>query len=174
MNNSIQKRTTLYRYFDNSGQLLYVGITGDNTKRQSQHRRNSFWFGEIVNATFEHFPTREEALTAEAEAIRKEKPLHNVSRGTKIQHSDFVHMVWLAGDPENGHDKIHRDFAKTYQPFFMFANGNFPTHSQVVAFAMKSAKNMKPESKNLSECEICQQAFSSSWYKALLNEMMSV
>ncbi len=79
MDNSIQK-TTLYRYFDSEGQLLYVGITGDNTKRQSQHRRNSFWFGKIASATFEHFDTRAEADSAETLAIKNEKPLHNIAK----------------------------------------------------------------------------------------------
>ena len=53
-------------------ELLYVGITGDNTKRQSQHRRNAFWFGKIASATFEHFESREDALAAEAAAIESE------------------------------------------------------------------------------------------------------
>ena len=87
MDNSIQK-TTLYRYFDSEGRLLYVGITGDNTKRQSQHRRNSFWFGEIASAKFEHFDTRRDAAQAEVLAIKNEKPLHNT------QHLNSKKVEW--------------------------------------------------------------------------------
>jgi len=174
MNNSNQKPTTLYRYYDKDGKLLYVGITGDNTKRQSQHRRNAFWFGEIASATFEHFGSRQEALDAESRAIDNENPKHNVARGAKIKHDDFVHMIYLAGNPDNGHDKNHKEFAKIYQPFFMFANGNMPSPSTAIAFAMKKAQNMKPDSKNFEGCEICQQAYSSDWYEVSKKEITAL
>lgn len=76
MDNSTEK-TTLYRYFDSQGQLLYVGITRDNSKRQSQHNRDSFWFGEVASAKFEWFESRTQAHAAEKKAIQSEKPLYN-------------------------------------------------------------------------------------------------
>ena len=170
MNNPTKNLTTLYRYFDSDGHLLYVGITGDNTKRQSQHRRNAFWFGEIASATFEHLPTRQEALEAEAKAIKNENPKHNISRGSTLRHSSFTHMVFLAGQPDGGHDKDHEDFVSLYQGFFMMANGNFNTRQDVVAFAMKLTKNMssvkrkKRNLKNLDSCSLCIEAYEADWF----------
>lgn len=44
----------------------------------SQHAREKDWFSQVSRATFEEFPTREMARTAETKAIASESPLHNV------------------------------------------------------------------------------------------------
>lgn len=170
MGNSTPK-TTLYRYFDGAGQLLYVGITGDNTKRQSQHRRNSFWFGEIESATFEHFETRSEALEAETEAIRREKPLHNVQKGFVLQHSPWVHMVFLAGMPEDGHDQLHKEFCHHYQQYFAGANGQLITPNAVIAFATHFTRVKYPDLPNLKSCKSCKEAMASDWFEQGLKDM---
>lgn len=69
--------TQLYRHFDANGRLLYVGISASATNRLGQHKRKAAWFGLIANITVETFPTRRDALVAEAIAIRDEKPLCN-------------------------------------------------------------------------------------------------
>lgn len=164
MDNSIQK-TTLYRYFDSEGRLLYVGITGDNTKRQSQHRRNSFWFGEISHASFEHFDNRDQAEAAETKAILREKPMYNIAkRGFRLEHSPYTHMLYLAGKPDDGHDTMHKDFADKYSEIFMTTNGNVPTADMVVALAMQFTRVHLPESPNLSKCDLCIAAYKSEWF----------
>lgn len=174
MDNSIQK-TTLYRYFDSNGELLYVGITGDNTKRQSQHRRNSFWFGEIAQATFEHFDLRDNALEAETLAIKNEKPKYNIAgtRGTfiKLAHSPYTHLIYLAGMPEGGHDSIHQEFVKHYQEYFFAANGNMPTPDSVIVLSMHFTYCKYPELPNFSQCALCQAAMESEWYKQGFKDM---
>lgn len=165
-------KTTLYRYYDSEGQLLYVGITGNNTKRQSQHRRNSFWFGEVATASFEYFDDREEALKAETKAIQTEQPKHNIQKhGFTIKHSPWVHMVYLSGMPDEGHDQLHKDFAKKYREVFNTANGKVPTADMVIAVAMQFAKVDIPDAPNLKRCQLCIDAFESEWfdeaYKAL-------
>jgi predicted GIY-YIG superfamily endonuclease len=171
MDNSIQK-TTLYRYFDSEGQLLYVGITGDNTKRQSQHRRNSFWFGEIHSATFEHFDTRQEALDAESEAIRYENPKHNIVRGSfQIVHSPYTHLLHLAGYPDGGHDQTHYEFSEHYRALFQSVNGSMPTGDSVISFAMHFTFVKYPDLPNFSKCELCQRAMQSEWYQQGLVDM---
>lgn len=170
MDNSIQK-TTLYRYFDSEGRLLYVGITGDNTKRQSQHRRNSFWFGEIATATFEHFDSRDLADEAETKAINDETPIYNIAKkGIRLIHSPYVHMIHLAGKPDGGHDTLHRDFADKYSELFLSANGNVPDADMVVAFAMQFTKVDLPDSLNLSKCETCIAAYNSEWFAQALRK----
>lgn len=70
-------KTFLYRYYDDVGDLLYVGITNDLAQREAWHRSNSRWFGEQNNRTVEVFPTRSDALAAERAAIRLEFPAFN-------------------------------------------------------------------------------------------------
>lgn len=70
---------SLYRFYDASGQLLYIGITVDVTIRWSSHTRGKVWWKDVVHATVEHHPNRTAVLAAEAAAIKAEKPLHNIT-----------------------------------------------------------------------------------------------
>lgn len=72
-------KTSLYRHFDESGQLLYVGIALSANRRMGAHRRNSRWFDRVATIRVEHFATRKQAMDAERKAIKTEKPLFNVS-----------------------------------------------------------------------------------------------
>lgn len=71
------KRTALYRHYDEQGLLLYVGISHNVITRLEQHRDDSHWFSKIANVTIVWFETRAEAERAEREAIKSELPLHN-------------------------------------------------------------------------------------------------
>lgn len=71
-------RTALYRHFDKHGALLYVGISLSAIQRLGQHRENSDWFAEIARQEIEHYSSRELALEAERQAIKSEKPRHNI------------------------------------------------------------------------------------------------
>jgi GIY-YIG catalytic domain len=70
--------TCLYRHFDSSGQLVYVGIASDPFRRLSQHEKWSRWYDQIDTIKIERHPNRKAAEAAELEAIRTEKPLHNI------------------------------------------------------------------------------------------------
>lgn len=69
----------LYRYFDSSGRLLYVGISNSAFARSHQHRRKASWWDLASSMVIEHHPDRERALIAEAHAIVKERPIYNVA-----------------------------------------------------------------------------------------------
>lgn len=69
---------TLYRMFDGTGRLLYVGKTVNYFRRISDHSTEKSWWRKVVKTTFEHFNTHNDLLTAEYQAIRSEKPLHNI------------------------------------------------------------------------------------------------
>jgi predicted GIY-YIG superfamily endonuclease len=71
---------SLYRHFDKSGALLYVGMTIGLQGRLKTHARKAPWFNEVQNITVERFETRDQAITAEREAVRKECPKYNVVR----------------------------------------------------------------------------------------------
>lgn len=71
----------LYRFYDEDGQLLYVGITRQLGVRWDTHARESAWVRQATRATLEHFDSKTEALVAETAAIVEERPqwnrLHN-------------------------------------------------------------------------------------------------
>lgn len=77
----------LYRFYDRSDVLLYVGITVDLPSRVSNHRKEKPWWMDVHHITIQHFDTRGDALAAEYEAIRTEGPLYN------IIHNDLIPVM---------------------------------------------------------------------------------
>lgn len=75
---SVDGGTDLYRFYDSSGRLLYVGISFHAVARASQHRREKNWWPQVARMDVEHLPTRSAAVAAELHAIRTEHPAHNV------------------------------------------------------------------------------------------------
>lgn len=75
------RRTALYRLYDASGQLLYVGIAANLEVRWRAHAKQQSWWPEVARKQIEWHPDRFEAAAAEVRAIDTEGPLHNVSRG---------------------------------------------------------------------------------------------
>lgn len=64
----------LYRYYNDQGRLIYVGISIDPERRMKEHRG---MHRQIADVSIEAFPDRRSALAAELEAIRTEWPLYN-------------------------------------------------------------------------------------------------
>lgn len=71
----------LYRMFDESNALLYVGVTANFGQRMRRHQAEKPWWPFAVTIKLEHFETREAALNAERNAILHEKPACNVVHG---------------------------------------------------------------------------------------------
>jgi predicted GIY-YIG superfamily endonuclease len=67
----------LYRAFDDSRTLLYIGISGRWSERLHQHEKSSEWLERTDYVLIQRFDTREEVVEAEKLAIREEKPLYN-------------------------------------------------------------------------------------------------
>ena len=85
-------KTSLYRHFDANGQLLYVGISKGLMARISGHERDSGWFWDIATITLQTYQTREEALYAEAVAIRDENPSYNKARPVPVAPGQRVEI----------------------------------------------------------------------------------
>lgn len=68
----------LYRFYNQTQQLLYIGITSRLPVRLGTHEALKPWWCDVADVKVEHFPDRVSVLAAEAAAIRAEKPLHNV------------------------------------------------------------------------------------------------
>ena len=72
-------RTCLYRLYDASGRLLYVGITHDPKARWRLHAVDKPWWHEVARKEVTWFGTRTEAGIAELHAIETEGPLYDRS-----------------------------------------------------------------------------------------------
>lgn len=72
------KQQALYRFYNSSGDLLYVGITLDPGKRWKQHRDDKPWWHEVTQVTVETHVDRDAVMQAERAAIENEHPRYNV------------------------------------------------------------------------------------------------
>jgi hypothetical protein len=75
----------VYRLYDASGLLLYVGISSDLADRFATHAGTKSWWPDVARRTAEGYSTRDEALAAEAVAIGAEAPLFN-HQGIDMPH----------------------------------------------------------------------------------------
>ena len=67
----------LYRFYDSSGSLLYVGVTGRPLERWAGHRRTAVWWKDVASLEWDWHHDMWWALRAEREAIVTLNPLHN-------------------------------------------------------------------------------------------------
>lgn len=72
--------TVLYRHFDATGRLIYVGIAFDEHQRRKDHGRLADWFELSESVTHEFYDGRESAEEAERRAIADELPIFNVAQ----------------------------------------------------------------------------------------------
>lgn len=75
MNN---KKHALYRHYDKSGTLLYIGISNSVLVRLSRHKHSSSWLEDAVRMDTEYFKDKPTAEREEALAIKREKPKFNI------------------------------------------------------------------------------------------------
>lgn len=68
----------LYRAYDATNELLYVGITGNVTLRIGQHAATKSWWHDVAKIDVDTFPDRASAMEEEAALIRTEQPRYNV------------------------------------------------------------------------------------------------
>lgn len=69
--------TYVYRAYDASGNLLYVGISDRLRGRLEQHRLSSPWFAHAVTVEWETYADRAVACCVEAELIQGLRPRFN-------------------------------------------------------------------------------------------------
>lgn len=84
--------TMLYRLYDADGRLLYIGVTCNPQQRWDGHRGDKPWWPLVARKELTTYPDRSAALTAERDAIRTEKPLHNVT-GNPRNRQAHAHLV---------------------------------------------------------------------------------
>lgn len=70
-------RTALYRLYDKSGKLLYVGITSNPAARFAKHKADKPWWPRVARKDVEWYDKRANALAAEELAIKVTDPQYN-------------------------------------------------------------------------------------------------
>jgi predicted GIY-YIG superfamily endonuclease len=112
-------KQTLYRFYDSSDSLLYVGITNTWYQRFHQHERSSGWFSKVAYATFESYESREAVEDAELVAIKTENPQFNKASNpayeTATDHFQKI-KLWTQSDLEP--DRLHAsliEYMKEYR-----------------------------------------------------------
>ncbi len=71
-------RTALYRIYDDSDTLLYIGISKNFGVRWQKHACLQPWWPQVRRQTIRWYDSRDEALDAEALAIFTEQPRYNI------------------------------------------------------------------------------------------------
>lgn len=95
-------QTALYRFYDPDEKLLYVGITRNPPSRFRDHESQKIWWRQIARIDVEWHPNRQDALDAEREAIRTEKPLHNIIHAVGPGNARDITLIWTCeacGEP---------------------------------------------------------------------------
>jgi hypothetical protein len=69
--------TAIYRYFDEAGALLYVGISNNPEIRRRQHEESSGWYRFAAQWSVEWYEMRTDAARQELAAIEAERPMFN-------------------------------------------------------------------------------------------------
>lgn len=77
--------TALYRYFDVTGQLLYVGIAANPDERDKQHAKTSNWHRLAKHRSVTWLPSRDAARAAERASISNESPVFNIAGASPRQ-----------------------------------------------------------------------------------------
>lgn len=70
-------KTWVYKHFDSTGSLLYVGISDHPFQRCINHQVGSKWFDEVRSIEVMPFDSREEAMNEEGRLILSLRPKHN-------------------------------------------------------------------------------------------------
>lgn len=74
----MNETVSLYRFFNTTNELLYIGISNRVPRRLDEHHDDKPWYLEITRVEVEHHPNRGAALAAEKTAIKAERPKYNV------------------------------------------------------------------------------------------------
>jgi excisionase family DNA binding protein len=104
----------LYRHFDRTGKLLYVGISLNHVARLSQHKKAP-WVERIARVEIEEHPSRADALDAEKAAIRSEAPEFNKQHKALPKPTVSPREVGIPKDDPRDNCVVIRPFYSVYE-----------------------------------------------------------
>lgn len=70
--------TSVYRYYDQLGILIYVGVTSRGMARNIEHNKSKVWWKYVARQGVQHFPNRATALRVERQLIEQHRPPFNI------------------------------------------------------------------------------------------------
>jgi len=118
--NHHEERHYVYRIFDKTGRLIYVGCSYNPEARINTHRTTMFWGDQIHRIKLTVHPNKRAGHYAEKIAIHSEHPRFNVSgrwvhRGswTSQDCSDFIRAIEF-GSQSSGVRRERVERAKQY------------------------------------------------------------
>ena len=96
--------TSVYRYYDRAGMLIYVGITRQGMGRNLQHNGGAEWWEHVSSQEVEHYPTRKQAADREKALIRQYRPpfnkQHNIGyRELREAYQAVASTPWVHSAP---------------------------------------------------------------------------
>lgn len=115
---------TLYRFFNEENELLYVGISMDFWNRFKNHQNRKSWWREVAFAKVAHLDDVNAATHAEKVAIAEERPIYNVSRPRVDRQSDLLsESVERIPDPAPGVEAMLNRAAHWYRAMTLLNAG---------------------------------------------------
>lgn len=111
-------RVALYRHFDDANNLLYVGVSAAPYNRIGEHMHSSHWAERVCTVTLEWHQSRADAVKAEADAIKNEKPLFNSQR--RRRNGGAIKRVGSGSDNTEIISRIERCIAETGESWSEF------------------------------------------------------
>jgi hypothetical protein len=93
--------TSVYRYYDRNGVLIYVGITKQGMGRNLQHNGYAEWWQFVARQEIEHLPDRASALALEKALIQEHRPPFNRQHNPGHEDMRGVYLL-LMSTPEAG------------------------------------------------------------------------
>lgn len=93
--------TELYRAYDKRGTLLYIGISTDAAQRMKFHEKHADWYQYMEHYEVEFIPNRRDAYKIEAQAIKTENPIFNLTASKLTDDDRFDYeMEYFFSEPD--------------------------------------------------------------------------
>ena len=77
----------VYRVYDKSERLIYVGVCKNLSQRIDTHRMNTWWASDAAKVKASVYPSPEAARAVERAAIREEDPRWNITGAWRCHRS---------------------------------------------------------------------------------------
>lgn len=126
--------TALYRFYDTTGALLYIGITDAPRARWYQHARDKEWWPEVSRRELTWFSTRELAANAEAAAIKAENPPYNHTHSPSPLLAEFGRTAWSFREAPSYHRQMATHLRQLVIEGEAKAGDRYPTTAELAEY----------------------------------------